>query len=403
MLTAPSSTSSGLEQESFTVPSAGEPPPAPDFPQRRCRALETARRLHGQVDALVLCDPLDIHYLTGTRHGISWLALLERECLAVSRHMLIREVSAEAVECQILLPSERSTDRPDLEQFILRELVQRGLKTAVIDPARLSAQSYLRLSGHAASDGIRLLATPEILAPLRAVKDAHEIALTRHCVRIAEQALSGLLAQGAGHLVGKSERQLADELEARMWALGADRQGFPETGIIVASGPNSASCHHSPGPRRVAGGEALLFDWGAECNGYRSDLTRTVFPVKVADFAVQAYPVVEQALLRASQCLRAGAETGAPDRAARDTITAAGYPEFHYGVGHGVGLAIHEAPWLRAHATDLCETDMLTTIEPGIYLPGIGGIRIENVYRVHETGCECLGHLPTDLKNMVIS
>ena len=91
------------------------------------------------------------------------------------------------------------------------------------------------------------------------------------------------------------------------------------------------------------------------------------------------------------------------DRAARDTITDAGYPEFHYGVGHGVGLAIHEAPWLRAHSGDRCATDMLTTIEPGIYLPGTGGIRIENVYRVTDDGHECLGALPTALETMVIA
>jgi Xaa-Pro aminopeptidase len=182
-----------------------------------------------------------------------------------------------------------------------------------------------------------------------------------------------------------------------MWALGADRQGFPETGIIVASGPNSAKPHHAPGHRRVAAGEALLIDWGAEVSGYRSDLTRTVFPGSVPGFALQAYPIVEQALQRAAGRLRAGAAMGEIDRAARETITDAGYTEFHYGVGHGVGLAIHEAPWLRANSTDLCEPGMLTTIEPGIYLPDIGGIRIENLYQITRDGSECLGNLPTDL------
>ena len=244
---------------------------------------------------------------------------------------------------------------------------------------------------------------PESLASLRAVKDSHELALTRRCVRIAEQAFSDLIQQGAAALVGRSERDLADELETRMWALGADRQGFPETGIIVACGPNSACPHHTPGPRRVAAGEALLFDWGAEFAGYRSDITRTVFPGSVPDFARQAYPIVEQALHRAAAKLRPGAAMGDVDRAARETVTDAGYPEFHYGVGHGLGLAIHEAPWLRAHSTARCATDMLTTIEPGIYLPDVGGIRIENVYLVTDDGNECLGELPTALEMMVIA
>ena len=121
------------------------------------------------------------------------------------------------------------------------------------------------------------------------------------------------------------------------------------------------------------------------------------------EFARQAYPIVEQALHRAARRLRAGATMGEIDQAARETVTDADYPEFHYGVGHGVGLAIHEAPWLRADATELCEPDMLTTIEPGIYLPGIGGIRIENLYRVTPDGNECLGGLPTELGAMMIS
>lgn len=375
----------------------------PNFLRRRERALEQARRLDGRADSLLLCDPLDIHYLTGTSHGISWLVVQEGFSFAVSRHMLVREVRAEAVDCEILLASVRSTERPELEQFVVAELVKRGLDCVILDPARVSAQSYRHLSRHASHCGVKLLDSPEVLAGVRALKDSVEIDLTRRCVRIAEQALSDLLAQGATALIGRTERELANELESRMWSLGADRQGFPGTGIIVAGGPNSASAHHSPGHRRIVPGEALLIDWGAEVSGYRSDLTRTVFPRSVPAFAQQAYPVVEQALQRAAAHLRAGVMMGEIDDAARKTIMDAGYTEFHYGVGHGVGLAIHEEPWLRAHSTESCQIDMLTTIEPGIYLPEIGGIRIENLYHITRDGAECLGALPTDLGSMVIA
>lgn len=392
------STRSAAVRDSSENPADHETLPAPDFRQRRKRALDG----NHPGDALILCDPLDIQYLTGSHHGISWLVVQENSSFAVSRHMLVSEVRAEAVDCDILLASASSTERPELEQFVVAELVRRGIDTVIIDPARLSAQSYLRLTRHAADSGIRLKDHPEILAGVRAVKDPAEINLTRQCVRIAEQAFTELLAQGASSLVGRTERDLANELETRMWALGATRQGFPETGIIVASGPNSAKPHHTPGQRRISAGEALLIDWGAEISGYRSDLTRTVFPGGVPDFALQAYPVVEQALQRAAGRLRAGAAMGEIDRAARETITDAGYTEFHYGVGHGVGLAIHEAPWLRAGSTEPCEAGMLTTIEPGIYLPGIGGIRIENLYQVTRGGCECLGKLPVDIGSMVL-
>jgi len=328
---------------------------------------------------------------------------LENATFAVSRLMLLNEVRAEALDCEILLAANRSTESPDLELFVISTLARRGLTHLAADPAKLTAQSYLRLTAHATKAGLEVLCLPNLLASVRAVKDASEIALTRHCVEIAETAFRGLLHDGAAGLIGRTERELADELEARMWAAGADRQGFPGSGIIVASGPNSASAHHSPGSRQVNVGDALLFDWGAEVAGYRSDSTRTVFPGALPDFAAQAYPVVEQALHRAASRLRAGAPMAEIDRIARETITDAAYPEFHYGVGHGVGLAIHEAPWLRADATDHCQADMLTTIEPGIYLPGVGGIRIENIYRVTADGSERLGDLPTELAAMVIA
>ena len=403
MLTLPASPRQRHDQKCPVAPAADGLLPVPDFCLRRQRALALARGLHADVDAVIVSDPLDIHYLTGSRHGISWLVLLDGTAFAVSRHMLVSEVRAEALNCEVLLASARSTDQTELEKFVIAEVARRELASVVIDPAKLTAQSYLRLAAHTMATGIDVHCISECIASLRAVKDSTEIALTRHCVHIAEQAFKELLAPGAAALLGRTERELADELETRMWALGADRQGFPETGIIVASGPNSASPHHTPGSRRVMTGEALLFDWGAELAGYRSDITRTVFPGGVPEFARQAYPIVEQALLRAAACLHSGAAMGDIDRAARDTITDAGYPEFHYGVGHGVGLAIHEAPWLRAHSGDRCATDMLTTIEPGIYLPGTGGIRIENVYRVTDDGHECLGVLPTALETMVIA
>jgi len=403
MLTLPSSQRRRADQKSSADPLVNGILTTPDFTLRRQRALAMTRGLDGPADALILCDPHDIHYLSGARHGISWLVLSDRAAFAVSRHMLVREVRAEAVDCEVLLASTRSTERPELEQFVIAEVARRGLASAAIDPARLTAQSYLRLTRHMQAAGISVCCLPECIANLRAVKDLTEIALTRRCVGIAELAFSELIGQGTAALLGRSERDLADELEARMWALGADRQGFPETGIIVASGPNSACPHHSPGSRRIAAGEALLFDWGAELAGYRSDITRTVFPCRVPEFARQAYPIVEQALHRAAARLHPGALMGEVDRAARETITDAGYPEFHYGVGHGLGLAIHEAPWLRAHSTDVCAADMLTTIEPGIYLTDIGGIRIENVYRVSPDGNERLGELPTALDTMVIA
>ena len=172
--------------------------PAPDFLQRRQLALAAARRANHRAAALVLCDPADIHYLTGTRHGISWMVVADGAAFAVSRHMLVSEVRAEAVDCDILLASASSTERPELEQFVVGELAKRGLDSVIVDPARTSAQSYRRLSRHTADCGISLLDLPEALAGVGALKDPCELALTQQCVTIAERELSELLAQELG-------------------------------------------------------------------------------------------------------------------------------------------------------------------------------------------------------------
>lgn len=374
----------------------------PDFARRRKLVLDANLARHPGLEAVIIGDPLDILYLTGTGHGISWLVLGTDSAFALSRHMLIHEVRAEARDCEILLATGRSIEQAKPEAFLCGQLAARGIREVSIDPARISALSYLKWTAEAGRHGIRLHEIPECAASARSVKGRHEIAMIRRCTGIAEEALAGLLEQGAPGLIGRTERELAVELEARMIALGADRQGFPETGIIVASGPNSASAHHSPGLRRIAAGDPLLIDWGAEVAGYRSDMTRTHFVRSIPEFATNAYPVVELALHRAAALLAPGAALSGPDLAARDTVMDAGYEEFHYGVGHGVGLAIHEAPWLRADATGAFAEDMITTIEPGIYLHGTGGIRIENLYQITRRGADCLSRLPTDLASMLL-
>jgi len=379
-----------------------EPPHAPDFKKRRTLTWLSALAQEPSLKAMVLCDPKDILYLTGVREGIFWLVIGEGEIFAASRHMLIQEVRSEAPDCEVLLASDQYTPFADYEQFLISELLRRGLGVAGFLPAKTSAQGYLKLTNSAPPELV-FKPLPDVISPLRSIKDEGELALTRRCVAIAEEAFAQMLNNGARAWIGRTEREIASELETRMCALGADRQGFPGTGIIIASGPNSASAHHQPGRRRILSGDTVLLDWGAERNSYRSDLTRTVFIETVPEFARRGYALVEQSLFHAEKGLRAGASTGEIDRIAREALTAHGYSEFYYGVGHGVGLDIHEAPWLRMDGRDTLEENMLTTLEPGIYLPEIGGIRIENMYRIKQGGSERLGSLPTGLEHMVLS
>jgi Xaa-Pro aminopeptidase len=373
------------------------------FSWRRKKLIESCKETYPGCDAVLVGDATDIHYLTGVSEGISWLIVSGQTTLAISRHMLVREVSSLIPDCEVLLPVARSTDPVELERYVVGQLRMRSFSNAVLDPSRISAASWLRLADACAGNRVLLQAAPRIVTRLRALKDSDEIETIRRCIEMAESSLQQLIRHGASGFIGRSEREIAVELERIMIDHGADRQGFPGTGIIIASGPNSASAHHRPGSRRICTGDPVLIDWGAEWAGYRSDMTRTFFMRNVPEFAIAAYPVVEQAMGNAVALLRPGQTLDAVDQAARNTIIAAGFEEFHYGVGHGVGLEIHEEPWIRSHSPESFLADMITTIEPGIYLHGVGGIRIENMFHVHPNGANNLCSLPTLLEDMILS
>jgi Xaa-Pro aminopeptidase len=351
---------------------------------------------------MLICNSTDIRYLTGVDEGISWLIVFRNGTVAITRHMLVHEVTEGIPECEVLLPSANSTDRPDLEAFVVSELRRRSATRVFIEMEKITAVSYLHLARCCEQNRVILESTSRIVASLRIIKDDEEQQAIRRCVDIAERSLRQLISEGAAGFIGKTEREIAVELERIMIDFGADRQGFPATGIIIASGPNSSRAHHRPGSRRIESGDPVLIDWGAELAGYRSDLTRTFFMQSVPEFAMAAYPVVEHALQKASGILRPGVMLGAMDDVARQTVTLAGFPEFTYGVGHGVGLDIHEEPWIRSGSEERLEANMITTLEPGIYLHGIGGIRIENLFRITPHGAENLASLPTCLDEMIL-
>lgn len=227
-----------------------------------------------------------------------------------------------------------------------------------------------------------------LIENVRAVKDADELALTQKCIDLAEDGLGYLRSILKP---GLSEKQAAWELEVYLRAHGADALAF-ET--IIASGPNAALPHHRAGERVIQLNEPITIDWGAEIDGYRSDLTRTIVLGEPDAKFREVYNVVLQAQLNAINHIKAGQTGKEADAFARDVIVAAGYGEnFGHGLGHGVGLAVHESP--RASYTVENETlpaNSILTVEPGIYLPGWGGVRIEDMLLVKENGVEVLSH-----------
>jgi Xaa-Pro aminopeptidase len=223
-------------------------------------------------------------------------------------------------------------------------------------------------------------------------KDADEIALIERACQVSDAALRAILPRIRP---GVTEREIARWLESEMFAHGADELSF-ET--IVAGGPHSAKPHHEPTTRPLENGDLLLIDFGAAVEGYHADQTRAFVMGSAAEWQREVHAVVQAAQAAGREAARAGAECAAVDEVARSVIFDAGFGQhFNHGLGHGVGLEIHEAPFLAARSTGRLPAGSPVTIEPGVYLPDRGGVRIEDTILVDEGPSRSLTSLPRDL------
>ena len=292
---------------------------------------------------------------------------------------------------------------PDVETIKERSVATALAERAAADgPVRLAVEEHditlaLAEAIRKAADRAELVHLGRAVEVLRTVKDDTELALLHEACAISCRALEDLYA--AGGFAGRTEKEIARDLEARMYGHGADGLAF-ET--IVAAGRNSAFPHHRPTARIVAAGDFLKIDFGAMYEGYHADCTRTsVVGTGPADWQREIYDLVATAQRAGSNALAVGVECVAVDRAARELIEAAGHGEhFGHGTGHGVGLEIHEAPTLGYSATGTLADRMPVTVEPGVYLPGRGGVRIEDTFVVRDAGGPEL--LTTTTKDLLV-
>jgi Xaa-Pro dipeptidase len=261
-----------------------------------------------------------------------------------------------------------------------------------VEPVRLRflELEYLK----AAAQEARFTAAGQFLAGLRMRKDADEVAAMRRAVVIAQNALLATLPSIRS---GMTERELASELTLQLLRAGAESE-LPFA-PIVSSGPNSANPHAVPSERRLAPGDLLVIDWGSAHRGYISDLTRTFAVGEPGPDLARIAKIVAAANAAGRAVVRPGITAGEVDRAARAVIEAEGYgPEFFHRTGHGVGMEGHEEPYIRAGSSLELEPGMAFTIEPGIYLTGRNGVRIEDNIVVTENGSDCLSDLPRELR-----
>jgi Xaa-Pro aminopeptidase len=357
------------------------------FAKRVARAQQ--RMSASDLDALLVGPSSDLRYLCGyDAPALERLTLLvlpaEGEpTLVLPQLERPRARSAQADGVARLVPWGETEDPIEL----VRTAMPPGARRAAVGD-RLWASFVLRLQ--AAIPEVRWSPASEILEPLRARKDGHEIDALRRAARIADDVAVRLREQA---VIGRTEREVAAWIGAELVERGSDRVGF----VIVASGANAASPHHEPSDRVIEPGDALVCDFGGVLDGYCSDITRTFVAGRAPDGFDDAYSVLARAQDDAVATVRGSIAAEDVDAAARDAIDAAGYGDlFVHRTGHGIGLDVHEAPWIVAGNKRLLEPGMTFSIEPGIYAPARFGMRVEDIVVATADGVERLNDAPRD-------
>lgn len=345
---------------------------------RASRAWETVAG--SGVAAVLVVDPLDIRWLTGFTGSAGIVVLGPRPVLVVDGRygeQAAEETSASGSSAEVVVAQHGSTVDDEAVRLVSGAV---GFDPAVTTVARTArwraagAPALVEVGGFAA---------------LRMVKEPDELARIERAAAITDRALALTEVRP-----GATEEDVRNRLEETMRREGADGPGY---GTIVASGPNSALPHHRPTSRDIRLGDAVVIDAGAEVDGYRSDMTRTTGVGAVDPILSSWWEIVAEAQEAGVAAVRPGATGDDVDRAVRLVLDRHGVGEwFVHGTGHGVGLAIHEGPWLRRGSIDVLEEGMVVTVEPGLYRRDVGGVRIEDLLVVTRTASRHLTHSPKD-------
>ncbi|RZU31482.1 M24 family metallopeptidase [Blastococcus saxobsidens] len=337
-------------------------------------------------DAVLVTNLLNVRYLTGFTGS--------------NGALLVRTDGGDLFGTDGRYTTQAGLQVPDVELVVdratvaalAREAVRRGAGRLGFESHELTVDGLhglQRVLADAAAGGTvpELASVRRAVEDQRAIKDDGEIEALRRACAVADHALAELAAEGALR-PGRTELEVGRELDARMLALGAEAPSF-ET--IVAAGANSAIPHHRPDGTELRAGDFLKLDFGATVDGYHSDMTRTLVLGHAADWQREIYQLVAASQAAGRAALVAGADVVAVDAAARDVIVEAGHGEhFPHGLGHGVGLEIHEAPGIGQLGAGTLAAGMAVTVEPGVYLPGHGGVRIEDTLVVTDDAPELL-------------
>lgn len=350
--------------------------------RRRRLATELAAR---RLDAMLLTDLTNIRYLSGfSGSNAALLVGSDRSARIATDGRYTTQIAAEVPDIAALI-DRRTT-------LALLEGIDEPRRVGV-ESAHLSVAAFEKLQGSVPED-ITLVPVSGLVEPLRVVKDGGELAELESVAELATGAFTELLEQG-GVAAGRTERDVAADLEYLMRRAGSEHTSFD---TIVASGPNSAKPHHGASDRVIETGDLVTIDFGAHVRGYNSDMTRTLVVGEVGEFEREIYELVLQAQLAGVEAATVGTELVDVDAACRDIIAAGGYGEyFSHSTGHGIGLDVHEGPYAAQSGTGTLAENMTLTIEPGIYVPGRGGVRIEDTLIIGAGGPKIITNAGKDL------
>jgi Xaa-Pro aminopeptidase len=338
-----------------------------------------------RLDGILFSSLENIRYLCGFTGSDGAFVITQKESFFLTDSRYWTQTDQEVRGSQIIHYKKKM-------EGIASLLLDLKLNHIGFESASLTFSSHQFLLERLAN-GAKLIPLEDELKNLRAVKDAQELTLIRRAIDISSNAFShvmGILQEGV------LEREAALDMESFMKRNGADALGFD---IIIASGKRSALPHGRASGKRIEKGDFILIDFGSGFQGYHSDQTRTVACGKPSLEQQKIYRVVKEAHDKAIESVRPGIPISEVDAAARDHIRHQGYGEyFGHGTGHGIGLAVHEDPVVNIENKGLVQEGMVFTIEPGIYIPDWGGVRIEDMIRVTPHGAEVLTYLPAELK-----
>lgn len=357
-------------------------------PRRRQKLMRKMRQ--AGVPSMLVTHPVNVTYLTGFTGDSSYLLLTADRVVLLSDTRYETQIAEQCPDLEVEIRDAGSTVVA-LTGTVLNRM---KLASVAVESSHLSKSTYEQLATMLDAE---LVDTDGWVEQLRAVKDRNELAAIRHAIDLNQRAFEVIRH---GLVAGQTESDVATELEYQIRRLGGDGCAFAP---IIAVGARSALPHAHPGANRIDEAPFMLVDWGTRYAGYCSDLTRVFGTARIPPKLRKIHEIVLRASQAAIRRIRPGVSIQEVDAAAREVIDQAGYgPRFGHGLGHGFGLEIHERPFLSPIQSGQLLTNMVVTIEPGIYLPGWGGVRIEDDILVTRDGHEVLSSIPRSLDELSI-